>query len=103
MLEAAKHKWYPYLHRDIVATAQNCKRCREKGKNFKIISGKKHYTTLDAMVEPNEEIQLDFAGPLPDENDKEVHILVGVSDRLNLSKREECYPYGYCSKISSFD
>ena len=34
------------------------------------------------MVEPNEEIQLDFAGPLPDENDKKVYILVGV-DRFS--------------------
>ena len=82
MIEAAKHVWYPYLHRDIVATAQNCKNCREKGKNLKVISGKKHYTTLDAVVEPNEEIQLGFAGPLPDENNKEVYILVGV-DRFS--------------------
>ena len=34
------------------------------------------------MVEPNEEIQFDFAGPLPDENDKKVYILVGV-DRFS--------------------
>ena len=31
MLEAAKHVWYPYLHRDIVATAQNCKKLPGKG------------------------------------------------------------------------
>ena len=37
---------------------------------------------MDAVVEPNEEIQLDFAGPLPDENDKEVYILVRV-DRFS--------------------
>ena len=66
-----------------MATAQNCKNCREKGKSFRVISGKKHYTTLDAVVEPNEEIQLDFAGLLPDENDKEVYILVYISDRTN--------------------
>ena len=82
MLEAAKHVWYPYLHRDIVATAQNCKNCRDKGMNLKIISGKKHYTTLDDVVEPYEKIQLDFAGPLPHENNKEVYILVGV-DRFS--------------------
>ena len=82
MLEAAKHVWYPFIHRDIVSMAQNCKSCREKGKNFKVISGKQHFTTLDAVVEPNEEIQLDFAGPLPDENDKDVYILVGV-DRFS--------------------
>ena len=40
MLEAAKHVWYPYLHRDIVSTAQNCKNCLKKGKNFKVISRK---------------------------------------------------------------
>ena len=82
MIEAAKHVWYPYLHRDIVATARNWKNCRDKGKNLKVISEKKHYTTLDAVVEPNEEIQLDFAGPLTDENDKEVYLLVGV-DRFS--------------------
>ena len=82
MIESTKHVWYPYLHRDIVATAQNCKNCREKGENLKVISGKKHYTTLDAVVEPNKEIQLDFAGPLPDENDEKVYILVGV-DRFS--------------------
>ena len=45
MLEAAKHIWYPYLHRDIVTAAQNCKECRAKGKNLRVISGKKtlHY------------------------------------------------------------
>ena len=78
MLEAARNIWYPYLHRDIVATAQNCKECRQKGKNLKVISGHSHFTSLEAVVEPNEEIQLDFAGPLPDENDKDVYILVGV-------------------------
>ena len=76
MIEAAKHVWYPYLHRDSVATAQNCKNCRER--ILRSYQEKKHYTTLDAVVEPNEEIQLDFAGPLPNENDKEVYILVGV-------------------------
>ena len=82
MLEAAKHIWYPFLHRDIVTAAQNCKECRTKGKNLRVISGKKHFTNLDAVVEPNEEIQLDFAGPLPDENKKDVYILVGV-DRFS--------------------
>ena len=82
MLEAARNIWYPYLHRDIVATAQNCKECREKGKNLKVISGHSHFTSLDAVVEQNEEIQLDFAGALPAENDKDVYILVGV-DRFS--------------------
>ena len=82
MLEAAQNIWYPYLHRDIVATAQNCKQCRQKGKNLNVISGKTDFTSLDAVVERNEEIQLDFTGPLPDKNDTDVYILVGV-DRFS--------------------
>ena len=77
-LEAAKNVCYPYLHRHIVATAQNCKECRQKSKNQKVISGNTHFTPSDAAVELNEEIQLDFLGPLPDENFKHVYILVGV-------------------------
>ena len=82
MLEAAKNVSYPYLNRDIIATAQNCKECRQKCKNLKFISSKQLFTALDAVVEPNKEIQMDFAGPLPDENNKEVYILVGV-DRVS--------------------
>ena len=36
MLEAGKNVWYPYLHTDIVATAQNCKECRQKGKILRL-------------------------------------------------------------------
>ena len=82
MLEAAKYVLYPYLHRDLIATAQNCEECRRKGKNFKVISGKQHFTALDAVLEPNGKIQLEFAGPLPDKNKKEVYILV-VVDRFS--------------------
>ena len=82
ILEATRNVWYPYLHRNIIATAQNCNECRQKGKNLKVISGKHHFTALDAVVEPNEEIQLDFAGPMPDEINKDVYILVGV-DRFS--------------------
>ena len=53
-----------------------------ESKNLKVISVNTHFTSLDAVVEPNEEIQLDFAGRLPDENDKDVYILVGV-DRFS--------------------
>ena len=78
IVQAANHVWYSYLHRDVVTTAQNCKNCRNKCKNLKAISGKKHYTLLDAVVETNKENRLDFSGPLPNKNRKEIYILVGV-------------------------
>ena len=73
MQEAAKHVCYRYLLWDIVSTAQNFKTCRDKGKNVEVISGKKRFTTLEAVVEPNEEMQLDIAVQLPDKNKQEVY------------------------------
>ena len=33
---------------------------------------------MEPVVEPNEEVQLDFAGPLPDQLNKDAYILVAV-------------------------
>ena len=33
---------------------------------------------MDLVVEPNEEVQLDFVGPLPDELNKDAYILVAI-------------------------
>ena len=87
MLEAAKNVWFPYLHCDIVVTAQNCMECRQIEKNLKVISGRQHFTALDAVVELNEEFQLEFAWPLPDENKKKVYILDSI-DSLD-SRRQK--------------
>ena len=72
-----------------MTAARNCKNCCAKVENLKVISEKKkHFTTLDAVAEPNERIQLDFGGRLLDKNDKEVYFLVGVDrfSRLTSAK-----------------
>ena len=38
----------------------------------------KHSFQMKLVVEPNEEVQLDFAGLLPDELNKDVFILVAI-------------------------
>ena len=43
---------------------------------------------LNMVVEPNEKIQLDFAEPLPDENNKDVYILVGVDRFTRFAKNK---------------
>ena len=35
MLALAKLVWYPHIHSEIVAQAQSCKHCIDKGKNLK--------------------------------------------------------------------
>ena len=69
--------WYPQIHRDIVALAQRCKQCTKTGKNLKPIIPKNKHTELPPLSEPNEEIQMDFAGPLTN-NNKDTYILVTV-------------------------
>ena len=35
---------------------------------------------MELVVEPNEEVQLDFAGPLPDELNRDAYILVALDN-----------------------
>ena len=78
MLDLSNHVWFPHIHRAIVQMAQKCKPCAEQGKNLKPIIGKKCSFQMEPVVEPNEEVQLDFAGPLPDELNKDAYILVAI-------------------------
>ena len=60
--------------------AQNCTHCTEQGKNLKPIIGKKHSLQMEPVVDPNEEVKLDFAGPLPDELNRDAYILVAIDN-----------------------
>ena len=91
MLALAKLVWYPHIHSEIVAQAQSCKHCIEKGKNLKPIITKNNLGILPNLVEPNEEIQLDFVGPIPyKDNTKNNYILVSV-DRLSRFPHAETF------------
>ena len=59
--------------------AQTCKHFTEQGINLNPIKGKNHSFQMDLVVEPNEEVQYDFAGPLPNELNKEAFILVPIN------------------------
>ena len=43
---------------------------------------------MEPVVEPNEEVQLDFAGPLFDELNKEAYILVAI-DKWSKSPQQK--------------
>ena len=78
MLDLSHHVWFPHIHRSIVQMAQNCKHCTEQGKKLKPILGKKLSFQMEPVVEPNEEVQPGFAGPLPDELNRDAYILVAI-------------------------
>ena len=78
MLDVSNHVCFPHIHRAIVQMAQNCKHCNEQGKNLKPIIGKKNSFQMEPIVEQNEEVQFDFARPLPDELKRDAYILVAI-------------------------
>ena len=78
MLDLSEYVWFPPIHRTIVQMAQNWKQCTEQGKNLKPILGENSSFQTEPAVEPNEEVKLDFAGPLPDELNRDAYILVAI-------------------------
>ena len=82
MLRLADLVWFPRIHRDVTTKAQSCTDCIKKGKNLKPLITKQSLGMLPKLSEPNEEVQLDFAGPIPfREHKQNYYILVSV-DRL---------------------
>ena len=58
----------PCIHRWLTSKAQACKECTKQGKNLKPILQKQNLGKLSLLSEPNEELQMDFAGPIPFKN-----------------------------------
>ena len=90
MIYVAQLIWYPQIHRDVVALAQRCKQCSKTGKNLKPIIPKNKHTSLPTLSEPNEETQMDFAGPITNNNNKDTYILV-TRDRYFRYPHAETY------------
>ncbi len=67
MKARAEYLWFPQINRRIQATARNCKACTKTGKNVKSLIPKNHLGIRPKPIEPNEELEIDFAGPLEDQ------------------------------------
>ena len=64
MLDVSASAWWPKKNRQLIQKAQKCVPCRGIGKNFKPLVPHNNFVPLPKLVEPNQEIQLDFAGPI---------------------------------------
>ena len=79
MLQLPDLVWFPRIHREVTTKAQSCGNCIKKGKNLKPILPKQSLGILLKLSETNEEVQLDFAGPIPfREHKQNYYILVSV-------------------------
>ena len=58
------------MHREILNKAAQWKPCTDIGKNLKPVLPATKWKTLINCSEPNEEIQIDFGGPITNEKDQ---------------------------------
>ena len=78
MLSLAQNILLPYIQRDILAKASECKACTEIGKNLKSVILHCKWAPLSKCVEPNDEIQIDFSGPILNEKGVEQYFITSV-------------------------
>ena len=64
------------MHRDIIQLCKDCPHCTKFGKNLKVNFSFNSTKPLPLLSGPNEELQLDYAGPHPDSAGNNIYILV---------------------------
>ena len=82
MTELANRLWWPFINRDLINKAKTCRPFTEFGKNLKSIIPKSKWSPMKQCVEPNEEIQIDFGGPIVDGQGREIYFLACI-DRFS--------------------
>ena len=70
------------INRGLINKSKTCRPCTEFGKNLKSIIPKTRWAPLPPCSDPNEEIQLDFGGPIMDGQGREVYFLACI-DRFS--------------------
>ena len=64
MKSLTENIWWPHLYREIYHHGKNCIQCIMAGKILKVLLGTNNTGKLPILTEANEEVDLDFAGPL---------------------------------------
>ena len=82
MDQLAEAFWWPGMYREIQEKAETCPSCRAAGKNIITQIPSMEKNNLEIITEPNQEIQLDFIGPIKSKTRGDVYILVAV-DRFS--------------------
>ena len=96
MKSLAENIWWPHLYREIYYHGKNCIQCIKAGKNLKVILG----TKLPSLTEPNEEVDLDFAGPLDKNWGNWKYLLLYTSASSILAfMTDYCHLHGFPKSI----
>ena len=97
----AQHCWWPYINRDWLVKAIECKSCTAIGKNLKSVIPAKQFKAHTPCIVPNQEIQIDFAGPINNEKEHEIYILTCI-DRFSKYPSAELVDNANASNVIKF-
>ena len=64
MKSVAEYLWWPHFYREIYHHGRTCSQCLKAGKNIKVLLGTHNISKLPTLTFANEEINLDFEGPM---------------------------------------
>ena len=77
--------WWPHIYREIHHHGKSCSQCLKAGKNLKVILGTDNATKLPTLTFANEELNLDFVGPLEAFWGKQKYILLCIDRFTKIS------------------
>ena len=100
MTDMATHAWWPYMHRDIITKTAKCNPCVKIGKNLKSIIPANKWAPLKLCKVPNEEIPIDFGGPIY--NKKSSDLLFACIDRFSKFPTAEVFDRANADNILNF-
>ena len=89
------------MHREILAKTYDCVPCTVIGKNLKPVIPKYKWHPHNLCHEPNEEIQIDFGGPILNEKDKEIYFLTCI-DRYSKYPTVEIFEKANGANVVKF-
>ena len=69
----AQYCWWPYINRDLLVKATECKSCTAIVKNLKSVIPANQFKAHTPCIVPNQETKIDFAGPI--NNDMNIKII----------------------------
>ena len=64
MKSLAENLWWPHIYREFYHHGRTCSQCLKAGKNIKVLLCTHNISKLPKLTFANEEINLEFAGPL---------------------------------------
>ena len=101
MTDMATHAWWPYMERDIISKTAKCNPCVKIGKSLKSIIPANKWAPLKLCKVPNEEIQIDFGGPIYNEKNEEIYFLA-YTDRFSKFPTAEVFDRANADNILKF-